>query len=114
MKVYVAAILAALAAPAIAEDKNTLLVPAEVLSIGQVVPLIERPIPMSADALSSSAFSVVPNAPLLSSNLQATSSQIGNVVGSSISNLGQSVPRALAPAGPALTLGNAVGPLRAR
>ena len=116
MKVYVAAILGVLVGPALAEEKNNLLlVPGEVLSISQIVPLMERPIPASADALISSTFSaVVPHAPLFSSNVQATTTQIGGVVASSIGNIGPSITGALAPAGPALTSGNIVGPLRLR
>ena len=116
MRRYVPIVLAAVAGSAFAADKDFdfLKAPPEVLSVGSQVPLIDRTIPVPADALNASASPVVPNGPLLHSGLQATNNQLGSVVGNSVSNLGQAIPSALAPAGPALQMGNVIGAPRGR
>jgi len=112
----VVVLAAAVAGSAFAADKDFdfLKAPPEVLSVGSQVPIIDRPIPVPADALNAGANPVVPNGPLLHSGLQATTTQLGSVAGNSISNLGQAIPSALAPAGPALQMGNVIGAPRVR
>jgi hypothetical protein len=114
MRVYGSIILAALAASAAADDSQLPAVAIEVLSIGVPVPLVDKPLPVTADPLMSPASPLIPNGALFASQLRANSSQMGAVAGSTISNLGQSLIGAMAPAGPALTLGNTVGAPRLR
>ena len=110
MKLCMAAVLMAFAASAAADEKDLRTIPLEVLSAGAPipVPLLDRPLP-AADALSSTATVLMPNV------LQANTTQMGAVSGANISNLGQSIPGAMGPAGPAITnLGNTVAPPRLR